>query len=133
TGRFYQGIHERITDIASDLLFFTLKLNLIEQAEMEAKLKAPTLARYSPWVENSRAVGPHHLCEEMERVVNDRHVVGRAAWVRLFDETMASLRFPYRGRDLTNAEILHLLSDRDRDVRRDAARSLGRVLENNER
>ncbi len=133
TGRFYQGIHERITDIASDLLFFTLELNLIEQAEMEAKLRAPALARYASWVENSRAFRPHQLSEEMERLLNDRHVVGRAAWVRLFDETMASLRFPYRGRDLTNAEILHLLSDRDRDVRRDAARSLGQVLEQNER
>ena len=130
-GKFYQGVHERVTDIASDLLFFTLELNLIEPADMEVKLRAPALARYASWVENSRAFRPHQLDEDMERLLNDKYVAGRAAWMRLFDETMAGLRFPFRDKSLTNAEILHLLSDRDSNVRRDAARSLGQVLQQN--
>ncbi len=130
-GKFYQGVQERVTDIASDLLFFTLELNLIEPGDMEAKLKAPALARYASWVENSRAFRPHQLDEDMERLLNDKHVAGRAAWTRLFDETMAGLRFPFRDKNLTNAEILHLLSDRDSGVRRDAARSLGQILQQN--
>src|SRR3546814_15443339 len=96
---------------------------------MEAKLKAPGLARYASWVRDTRAFRPHQLAEYMERLLNDKHVAGRSAWVRLFDETMAALRFPYRDLSLTNAEILNLLSDRDRDVRRDAACSPGEVLE----
>jgi len=130
-GRFYQGIQERVTDIASDLLFFALELNLIEPADMAQKLNAPKLAHYASWVENSRAFRPHQLAEDMERLLNDKYVAGRAAWVRLFDETMAGLRFPFRDKKLTNAEILHRLSDRDGDVRRDAARSLGQVLGQN--
>src|SRR3546814_18869854 len=100
---------------------------------MEAKLKAPALARYASWVRDTRAFRPHQLAEDMERLLNDKHVAGRSAWVRLFDETMAALRFPYRDRSLTNAEILNLLSDRDRDVRRDAARSPGQGLGQNAR
>ncbi|MDH3228923.1 MAG: M3 family oligoendopeptidase, partial [Alphaproteobacteria bacterium] len=53
------------------------------------------------------------------------------AWVRLFDETMAGLRFPFRDAKLTEAEILNLMSDPDGEKRREAAESLGRVLGDN--
>ena len=52
----------------------------------------------------------------------------RAAWTRLFDETIADLRFPFRGQQLTEAEVLDLLSDRDAEVRREAAFTVGEVL-----
>src|SRR3546814_16380891 len=78
--RFYQGVNERITDIASDLLFFTLELNLIEPDAMEAKLKAPALARHASWVRDTRAFRPHQLAEDMERLLNDKHVAGSSAW-----------------------------------------------------
>ncbi|MGA7260934.1 MAG: M3 family oligoendopeptidase, partial [Stellaceae bacterium] len=61
------------------------------------------------------------------------HVAGRAAWVRLFDETIADLRFPFRGRDLTESEALDLLSDKDPEVRRQAAQVIGEVLGKNTR
>src|SRR3546814_6158825 len=57
----------------------------------------------------------------------------RAAWTRLFDETMASLRFPFKGEPLTSAEVLNRLTDREEAARREAARSLGKVLGDNAR
>jgi oligoendopeptidase F len=53
--------------------------------------------------------------------------------VRLFDETMAALRFSFRGRQLTETEALDLLTDRDAAVRREAALSIGIVLGQNVR
>src|SRR5262245_38901000 len=38
-GRFYQTTQERVTDTSSDLLFFTLELNKLEDADLAAKLK----------------------------------------------------------------------------------------------
>jgi len=55
-------------------------------------------------------------------------VAGRAAWTRLFDETIAELRFPFRGRELTEPEAMHLLSDPDGAVRREAALAIGEVF-----
>ncbi|MSO76332.1 MAG: M3 family oligoendopeptidase [Alphaproteobacteria bacterium] len=127
-GRFYQDIQEKVTTIASGTLFFNLEMNQIEEGAMAERLKAPALARYAPWVKNSRAYRPHQLAEDMERLLHEKHVAGRAAWIRLFDETMAALRFEFGGRALTSAEVFHLLSDRDATVRRDAARSVGRTL-----
>ena len=35
------------------------------------------------------------------------------SWIRLFDETSASLRFPFKKQRLTEAEILNKLSDKE--------------------
>ncbi len=127
-GRFYQGVFEHLNVISSTLLFFTLELNRIEDERLDSLLDAPALARYRPWLRDVRAMRPHQLDDEIERVLHEKHVVGRSAWVRLFDETLAGLRFPFRGKELTEAEILDLLSDRDGGKRREAAESLGTVL-----
>ncbi len=130
-GKFYQGIQERLNAISTQLLFFALELNRIEDQRLDGLLSDPALARYRPWLRDVRAMRPHQLDDEIERVLHEKHVVGRAAWIRLFDETMAGLRFPFRDAKLTEAEILNLMSDRDGDKRREAAESLGRVLGDN--
>jgi oligoendopeptidase F len=127
-GRFYQSTHERLTEISTDTLFFALELNRIEEAALEAKLADPALARWRPWLRDVRAFRPHQLSDEAERLLHEKSVAGRAAWVRLFDETFAALRFPVDGKDLTEAEVLNLLSSHDGAMRRQAAESLGRVL-----
>ena len=130
-GRFYQAMQERVTGISVHLLFFTLEINRLDDAALEAKLKAPELARYAPWLRDTRAFRPHQLTDEVEKLLHEKHVAGRAAWTRLFDETMAALRFPVGGRSLTSAEALNLLSDKDRATRQEAAHSLGRVFGDN--
>ena len=132
-GRFFQTIQERTTDISTQLVFFTLELNKIEDAALTAKLAAPELAHYAPWLRDVRAMRPHQLSDEIERLLHQKYVVGRAAWVRLFDETMARLRFPLGGESLTSAEILNRLTDRDGGVRQAAAKSVGQVLGENQR
>jgi len=130
-GRFFQTIQEQTTDISTELVFFTLELNRIEDAVLEAKLAAPELARYAPWVRDVRAMRQHQLSDEIERLLHQKYVVGHAAWTRLFDETMARLRFPIGKESLTSAEILNKLTDRDAGVRKAAAKSVGQVLGEN--
>ncbi|MEJ2121445.1 MAG: M3 family oligoendopeptidase [Alphaproteobacteria bacterium] len=130
-GRFYQSIQERVTTIDAQLIFFTLELNRIEDADLEAKLKDPALATYEPWLRDLRAAKPYQLDDELERLLHEKDVAGRQAWVRLFDETMAGLRFPVDSKELTSAETLHLLSDRDETVRRTAAEAIGKVFAGN--
>lgn len=126
--RFFQTMHEKINAVSTDLLFFALELNRIEDADLDAKLADPGLAHYRPWLRDVRAQRPHQLSDELEKLLHEKSVAGRAAWVRLFDETIAQLRFPFRGRDLTEPEAMHLLSDPDGAVRREAALSIGQVL-----
>src|SRR6266853_4606123 len=132
-GRFYQTMQERTNAISTTLLFFTLELNRLEDADLEAKEADPALARYRPWLRDTRAFRPYQLSDEVEKLLHEKYVAGRAAWTRLFDETIADLRFPFRGRELTEAEALDLLSDRDPETRREAALIIGEVLGKNTR
>ncbi len=132
-GRFYQTMQEKTNAVSTTLLFFTLELNRLSEADLDAKLADPALARYRPWLRDTRAFRPHQLSDELEQLLHEKYVAGRAAWVRLFDETLAGLRFPFRGKELTESEVLDLLSDRDPEVRREAALAIGEVLEKNVR
>ena len=127
-GRFCQTIQERVNAIATHTLFFTLEINRLSDGDIAAKLTAPETARYAAWLRELRVFRPHQLDDIVEKLLHEKHVTGRAAWTRLFDETMAGLRFPVRGRALTSAAALHLLSDGDGGLRRDAAQSISTVL-----
>lgn len=131
--KFYQTVQERVNAISTRTLFFTLELNRLDDAALDAKLTAPDLARYAPWLRDLRAFRPHQLEDRMEKLLHEKYVAGRAAWTRLFDETMAGLRFDVDGKSLTSAEALHLLSDRDGKVRRAAAKAVGKTLGDNVR
>jgi oligoendopeptidase F len=126
-GRFSQNVSESLNDIGSKLLFFRLELNKIEDADLAAKMKEPALAKYGPWLRDARAFRPHDLSDELEKYIHDQSVVGGSAWSRLFDETIARLRYPFRGEVLTEPQILDKLSSKEADVRRDAAKSFGKV------
>ena len=128
-----QDMREKVTDISARTLFFTLELNRLEDDRLAKLLAAPSLERYRPWLRDLRAFRPHQLSDEAERLIHERSVAGRQAWIRLFDETLAALRFPFGGKELGNAEILHLLSDKDEAKRREAAKSLAKVLGENVR
>src|SRR5689334_4042504 len=111
-GKFYQSMQERVNGISTHLLFFTLELNRLDEADLRGKLKAPELARYASWLRDVRVFRPHQLSDELERLLHEKYVVGRAAWNRLFDETVAGLRFTIGGREMTCTEALNRMTDR---------------------
>jgi oligoendopeptidase F len=130
-GRFYQTVQERLTAISTELLFFTLELNKIEDAALEEKLKDPIAGRYRPWLRDLRVFRPHQLSEEMEKLLHEKSVTAYSAWVRLYDETQAAMRFKVGGKDLTMAGVLAGMTDRDSRKRRAAAKALSKGLKAN--
>ncbi|MEJ0019753.1 MAG: M3 family oligoendopeptidase [Acetobacteraceae bacterium] len=127
-GRFYQMVSERVTGISSHLLFFTLELNRLDEAEMERKLADPALARWQPWLRDLRVFRPHQLADELEKLLHEKEVTGRSAWSRLFDETIAGMRVPIGNDRLTVTDALNRLSDRDRTVREAAGHAIGEAF-----
>jgi oligoendopeptidase F len=130
-GKFYQSMSERVTAISSHLIFFSLELNRIDEAVLEAKLADPALARWRPWLADLRVFRPHQLSDELERLLHEKEVTGRAAWSRLFDETVAGMKVPLGGEDLTVSAALNKLSDPDRALRQAAAAAIGTAFADN--
>jgi oligoendopeptidase F len=131
-GKFFQSMQEKVNEISSGLIFFTLEIARLDEAPLEEKKRAaPALARYAPWLRDQRAFRDHVLGDEMERLLHDKTVAGASAWRRLYDETLARLRFKVRGKTLTETDALHLLGDRNRRVREAAAHALAKVFAEN--
>ena len=124
-GQFYQTVVERVTAIGSDLLFFPLELNRLDDAVLEAKLADPALTPWRSWLRDLRVFRPHQLSDDLEKLLHEKDVTGPAAWSRLFDETVAGMRISLGGEDLTVSAALNKLSDRDRAVREAAGRAIG--------
>ena len=125
-GQFYQTMSERVTDIGSHLIFFTLEINRVDDATFERELNADAgFARYRPWLRDLRVFRPHQLSDELEELLHEKDVTGQSAWSRLFDETVAGMRIPVGGESLTVNAALEKLSSPDRSVRRAAGEAIG--------
>jgi oligoendopeptidase F len=124
-GRFYQTVSERVTALSSRLIFFTLELNRLDDAVIEKKLADPAAAAWRPWLRDLRVFRPHQLADDLEKLLHEKEVTGRAAWSRLFDETVAGMKVPLGGEELTVSATLNKLSDQDRAVREAAGRAIG--------
>ena len=126
--KFMSDCQEKVTVYTTPLVFFTLELNRLDDAHLDALLAAsPDLARYRPALRRIRAMKPHQLSDELEKFLHDLGMVGDA-WERLFDETIAGLSFRVDGEDLNIEGTLNLLTDQDRGRREAAARELARVF-----
>ncbi|WP_406600833.1 M3 family oligoendopeptidase [Microvirga rosea] len=129
--KFYGDTQERLTAASSDLLFFGLELNRIEDDVLNTAMAEEPLAHYRPWIEDLRKDKPYQLDDKTEKLFHEKSVTGRAAWNRLFDETIASLRFQVRGEELAIEPTLNKLQDSDESVRKDASDALAKTLKAN--
>ena len=130
--KFIADAQDRITAFTTPLVFFSLEVNRIEDAQLTALLaENADLARYKPVFDKLRAMKPYQLSDELEKFLHDQSTVGAAAWNRLFDETIAALTFPVDGEDLPLESTLNLLTDHDRARREAGARALAEVFGKN--
>jgi oligoendopeptidase F len=129
--KFEGDMRARGAQIATESIFFTLEINQLEDAEIEAALKAsPAAARWRPWLRRVRLAKGHELSGEMERYSNDR-APALANWSRLYDETLARMPVKAGRETLTLPEALNRLSDPEPARRKTAAQGLAKALEHN--
>ncbi|MFY9684879.1 MAG: oligoendopeptidase F, partial [Pseudolabrys sp.] len=129
--KFYGDVQERLTAASLHLLFFTLELNRIDDALLEAAMGDPALGHYRPWIEDVRKEKPYQLEDRVEELFHEKSVTGYSAWNRLFDETIAALRFKVGSKMLAIEPTLNLLQDVDGKKRKAAAEALAKTFKDN--
>ena len=125
---FEADVRAKSAAIGAEVVFFTLELNALEDAELEAALAAdPAAGRWRPWLRRVRLSRPHELSPDLERLLVDR-APAIANWVRLYDDTLARLRARVGAERLTLSETLNRLSDPAASRRAAAAKGLAKAL-----
>ncbi len=136
-GALLQRVQERGSEIRNALVFFELEWVALEDDVARALLAAPALVARRHFLESMRRYRPHVLAESEEKLIEELANTGRRAFSRLFDELVSSLRFrvEHAGetRELGEEEVLSLLYAPERELRREAARSLTEGLRANAR
>lgn len=130
---FYQSITEKITKLSSDLIFVDLEINDIEEQNFKEKLNESLNLRkyYGRYLNNVRLYKEHTLSLELEKLLNEKNVTSRNAWSRLFDETIDNMKFNYNGKDLNEAQILEIVSGKNKKERIKAGKIFGEKLGEN--
>jgi oligoendopeptidase F len=129
--KFYGDMQETITRISTHLLFFGLEINRIDDGVLDQALGAAELAHYRPWLMDLRKERPFQLDDKIEQLFHEKSVTGRGAFNRLFDETMAALRFDVDGKELTVEPALNLLVSPDAGMRKKGAKAISKTLSEN--
>ena len=130
--KFYGDMQAHITDASAHLIFFTLELNRIDEKDIANGIKNDELtAHYKSWSLDLRKDKPHQLQENVEQLFHEKSITGHGAWNRLFDETMADLRFDIDGEELPLEQTLNLLQEADPAIREKAAKALVETFSKN--
>jgi len=127
-GKFYADVQERVTAASTHLLFFVLELNRLDDAKLEAAMREPALGHYRPWLEDIRKDKPYQLEDRIEELFHEKSVTTYSAWNRLFDETIAGLRFKVGAKSLAIEPTLNLLQDANAATRKAAAQALAKTF-----
>jgi oligoendopeptidase F len=129
--KFYGDAQDKITTASTDLLFFQLELNRIDSGVLDEAMENGPLAHWRPWLEDIRKEKPYQLEDKLEQLFHEKSVTGHGAWNRLFDETIASLRFNVEGKELTIEPTLTLMQDPNEEVRHKASDAIAATLKAN--
>ena len=128
-GALLQKVQERATEIATLLLFFELEWTALTDEQTESLLDDPRLDFCRHHLEVLRRFREHVLTEPEERIMAEKSVTGRSAWVRLFSDLTAAIEVELDGEATTLERALARLTEPDREVRRAAATAVTRALE----
>ena len=129
--KFYGDVNAKLTEISTQLLFFELELNRIDDAALAKALESPALAHYKPWIDNLRMEKPFQLDDKLEELFLEKSQTAAGAFNRLYDESMADMRYEVNGEALTLEPTLNLLQDKDEAKRKAGAEALAKTFTEN--
>ncbi|MBM4385025.1 MAG: M3 family oligoendopeptidase [Deltaproteobacteria bacterium] len=136
-GALVAHVQEKGTEVRNALRFFELEWIAVDAARAESLLADPALAKRRHYLAAARRYRPHVLSEAEERILDETANQGSRAWSRLFDETVASLRFTPvlagKPEERGLEETLALLYDARRERRQAGAAALTEGLRNSSR
>jgi oligoendopeptidase F len=120
-GALLQRAQEHSSRLHQRLVFLELEWANLPEERARALLDDPALLDRRFWLVLARRYRPHLLSEPEEKILAEKSVTGRSAWVRFFEEVHSGMRYELDGERLPQQTVLARLYDRERERRREAA------------
>jgi oligoendopeptidase F len=130
-GALLQRMQEQATGIETRLLFFQLEWAALDDGRAEELLAADGLDFARHHLRTARRYRPHLLSEAEEKVLAEKSLSGRSAWVRFFEEQASAITVELADQPgpISLEVALSRLFAPDRAVRRDAAERVTAALQ----
>lgn len=117
------------------LIFFDLEWVALDETVATRLMNDEKLVAWKHYLEVKRQLKPHYLSEPEEKLMDEKNNTGKAAFVRLFDETVAGLEFTFtlegKSEKQTLQQMLAKLYDPQSNVRQAAAEGITQGLQSN--
>jgi oligoendopeptidase F len=127
-GALLQKAKTQYVAVSQKFIFIELELLKLRETKLNSFVKDPKLANYKHYLSRILEFKPHRLSEQEEKIFSDKGLTGRGALTRLFAEELSQKQFQIKlkgkVKTLNESQVLVMLYDTDRDVRRAAAQSL---------
>lgn len=128
---FFQSISETLTEYNKPMVFLSLEINQLSEEKIAELLKNQGVAAYKPWLERLRRFKKYELSEEIEEVLMEKSLTSFDAWVRLYEEHSARLKYTIDGKEYSDSELDVFHQSANPEDREKAGREVGRVMREN--
>ena len=129
-GALLQRLQEHTSQLQQQLLFFELEWAHVKDKRAQEVMTDSALAHYRFWLALARRYRPHLRSEAEEKILAEKAVTGRNAWIRFFEEVHSGARYTLEGEELPQQSVLTKLYDPDRVQRKRAAEAFTAGLQN---
>lgn len=127
-GALLQKLTEFSAEIEQKTLFMELEWNQVPDEAAQKVLDDPAIGKYRHMLEAERRYKPYQLSEVEEQLLVEKNVTGKNAWARFFTQLAGAARFEVDGRQLNQSQVIALLYEADRDLRRKTADAITTAL-----
>ncbi|MBV9283129.1 MAG: M3 family oligoendopeptidase [Acidimicrobiia bacterium] len=128
-GAFLRHVEESAAEVATNLLFFELEWAEISEERVDELLAAPAMEEWGHFLRAMRRFQPHLLTEPEEKLMTEKSVTGRSAWVRLFTQVTDEITVELDDEEFTLEQALSDLYSPDRDERQRSGRAITAALQ----
>lgn len=127
-GALLQSVSERATAVENEMLFFALEWTEVPDEQAEQLLADPALDPWRHHLAATRRFRPHLRTEPEEKILAEKGVTGRQAWVRLFSQVSDAVEVALDEGTVPLETALSKLYDADRAVRQAAGAAITEAL-----
>lgn len=127
----YQKVSEALSEAGTDLLFFGLEYNKMDEKAIRKLEEDKEVKIYAPYLKRVRKFKPYELSEDVEKTLLEKDVTSGSAWVRLYEESMARLSYEVDGKKYNDAQIGRLCLSPDAELRAKAGKEINKVSKDN--